>query len=86
MKAQIAVEMQTDKEGASANCTYFYFLDVIKKKCSRLKDGVWDLCSSMANDFYVQLFRMNARMLVDCIPSTIKKKYYKARTTDTTNC
>lgn len=45
--------MQTDKEGDSANCTYFYFLGVIKKKCNRLKDDVWDLCSSMVNDFYV---------------------------------
>lgn len=45
--------MQTDKERDSANCTYFYILDVIKKKCSRLEDGVWDLCSSMVNDFYV---------------------------------
>lgn len=86
MKAQITVEMQTDKEGDSANCTYFYFLGVIKKKCNRLKDDVWDLCSCMVNDFYVQLFRMDERMLVDCIPSANKKKYYKASTTDTANC
>lgn len=45
--------MKIDKEGDSANCTYFYFLDVIKKKRSRLKDGVWDLCRSMVNDLCI---------------------------------